>query len=226
MPFAAGLGGEERLDLADQRREMQRPALEDHLAGVELGEVEHVVDQVHQHVGALPLHVGQAGAPRLGEASAGAASRSRRSFPAAACGSRGSPGSRSGPWRRSPPAPPRGRARAPGAARRSNASRAPRTRRRTPPTGSSTSPAASAGIGGQQRDRADRAGPQAIEQRRVRHEQHEQRGAERHPAGDAAATIAGTPSHQSAGEWMPSWNSVMTATIANSSTPMMSIARQ
>ena len=41
-----------------------------------------------------------------------------------------------------------------------------------------------------------------------------------------SAPIAGTPSHQSAGERIPSWNRVMKATIANRSTPMMSIARQ
>ncbi len=67
IPLTKAAGREERLDLADQRRQVQRPAFEHDLAGVELGEVEDVVDQVHQHVGALPLHVGQAGAPRLGK---------------------------------------------------------------------------------------------------------------------------------------------------------------
>jgi hypothetical protein len=81
-------------------------------------------------------------------------------------------------------------------------------------------------VGGEQRDRADRARPQAIEQRGLRHEQDRKHGARASIRPAMSAPIVGTPSHQSAGEWIPSWNSVTKAIIANRSTPMMSIARQ
>ena len=109
--FSAARGRDESSASSTQSRRSNGCALELELAGLDLREVEDVVDDVQQRVAARRGRSRRTRAARR-RARCRAAGRSSRSRRSSACGSRGSswPGTRSSPG--SPPPPPRAHARA------------------------------------------------------------------------------------------------------------------